>query len=146
MVRLAWDPSMETGNGTIDHQHREMVELLNQAEAAEDRGLGDSEVRGILEQLAGHITDHFTMEQDLMQQTDCYPPEALEGHLEEHRLLTDRTREMILAYRAGNMDGVRPLTQFLWNWIIRHEYETDRKLVECIRQQEGLTAGADSQG
>ena len=38
MRRIAWNPSMETGDPLVDEQHRGLVRLFNELLAAEERG------------------------------------------------------------------------------------------------------------
>lgn len=125
---MEWDASLETGNAAVDEQHRELVGLFNELEDTE-RDDGPAEVRRALDDLTEYVAVHFEMEEQLMRSL-AYPPEAFGEHVREHRDLTARTRELVLAHRTGELDSVAPITELLRDWLCDHIEKLDRRLAE----------------
>lgn len=130
--KFEWDPQLETGNELVDSQHHRMFELLNQllaADASEEHGPSVSEV---LDALAMYAATHFGAEEALMKASG-YPEEVATAHIDEHRQLTEKTRSFVLDYRAGGVDSMVPVAEFLCSWLGHHIEDEDRHLVEYLR-------------
>lgn len=137
MRPLKLDESLLTGDETVDTQHREIVALVDRMLEAEQAGHGEELMAHALEHLAAYASSHFACEQDLMKKYG-FPAEDAEAHIADHRDLTERTRDFVLSYRAGEVSTVQPLIDFLLEWLDRHIEHVDRKLVEHVQ---GSTQG-----
>lgn len=133
MDRIAWDPALETGDPTVDAQHRELVETLNRLLALESEPDHSSVIAETLEQLSAYVSTHFASEQELMEQHGL-PSDLMAVHLTEHRQLTDRTRQFVLEYRRGEVTSVEPLVEFLMAWLTHHVQNVDRALVDFLQR------------
>lgn len=130
---IAWNESYETGHHDIDAQHRRLLTLVDDLEAAEAHTHDSGEViLGVL----GHVMDftilHFGMEEDLMKQVG-YPTSATQEMIEQHREFTSYARLRVLEFRRGEMVSVLPLQAFLAEWLTAHEVGLDRLLADFIR-------------
>jgi hemerythrin-like metal-binding protein len=123
---------METGNQLVDEQHQELVALFNEVMAAEQDASGPPRVFAALERLTEYVVVHFTAEEALMAESE-YPAASVEVHVSEHRALTERTRELVLAYRTGELESAVPLVEFLRAWLTGHIEQSDRRLVEHVK-------------
>lgn len=132
MSRLEWDASLETGDATVDSQHRTLLGMFNELRDAAVSGRDGTIVREILERLTDYVATHFAAEQDLMIR-EAYPPDEVMAHVAEHTKLTARTREMVLEYHDGKMTTVLPLAEFLSTWLGTHIRQVDRKLIDHVR-------------
>lgn len=126
------DDRLLTGNGTVDGQHQQLVDLINEVLAAEQADGGSEHVATALEKLAAYAATHFACEEQLMQQHG-YPSDARAAHIEEHRALTEKIRDFVLRFRVGEVTSVRPLVDFLADWLRDHLDVTDRGLAQHIR-------------
>ena len=136
MRRVAWKPSMETGDPLVDEQHRGLVALFNELLAAEEQG-DSGRVPGALEQLSEYAVVHFTAEERLMEE-HAYPRDAVEAHVAEHQALRSRTRDLVLEYRAGSVTTVVPIVEFMNAWLTEHIDQSDRRLVAHVHGQPSL--------
>jgi hemerythrin-like metal-binding protein len=118
----------------VDAQHRELMSLFNRLEQAEADG--PAEVQVALGNLTEYTAVHFAMEEDLMRREE-FPPARVAEHVEEHRRLTAEVRDRVLAYRAGELTSVKPIADFLHEWLRHHVAEMDRLLVEHCLGREG---------
>lgn len=131
MGTLQWNESLETGDAAIDTQHRTLLELFNDLVRTEAQD-GPAAVRDALGRLTEYVSVHFAMEEDLMRR-EGLPADALDEHVAEHRGLTGKVREQVIAYRTGRLDTVGPLAEFLSDWLCHHVREVDTVLVSHMR-------------
>lgn len=133
MQRFPWDPALETGNETIDAQHRKLFELaerLHQA-CAEHFGCDDAAIDAVYE-LSEYCVQHLHDEELLMMESG-YPGRALHMALHEH--LTARTIQLMARFLNGEdrmPDGVAP---FMVDWLTTHIAQADRRFVEYLDAQ-----------
>ena len=145
MRPLRLDESLLTGDETVDTQHREIVALVDRMLEAEEAGHGEELLAHALEHLAAYASSHFACEQNLMEKYG-FPAEQAEEHIADHRDLTERTRDFVLSYRAGEVSTVKPLIEFLLEWLDRHIANVDRKLVEYVQSTaQGRPDGCDTE-
>jgi hemerythrin-like metal-binding protein len=136
MTYVVWDESMETGDLLVDSQHQGLVALFNEMVAADQHVERATSVSDVLERLTEYVVVHFAAEEAMMASFG-YPPDVAEAHKREHRALTERTRELVLSYRAGEIETVIPLVDFLKAWLSGHIEESDRRLVEHVQGSNG---------
>ena len=128
MSPIIWDASLETGDEVIDRQHRAIHALFNQLEAAADN---EAEIMRALDFLTEHVAVHFAMEEDLMRSEE-FPPRLTEAHVFEHERLTEGVRDQVLAFRTGQLDSMRPIVDFMREWLVTHVRQCDRQFIEHI--------------
>ena len=133
MHHSSWDDSLATGDSLVDEQHRELVDLFDRLAAVESASDSPEIVQDALERLADYVVSHFAAEEALMERVG-YPPSLVLAHVEEHRNLTARTRDLILRYRTGEVDSVLTISDFLKTWLRSHIEHVDRRLVEYARE------------
>jgi hemerythrin len=122
---------METGDRTVDGQHRGLVDLFNGLLDAEQR----QDERGIslvLEQLCEYVIVHFSAEEALMKRVS-YPDEDVAAHLAEHQSLNNSTRDIVLEFRTGRLTSIVPVVEFLGTWLRGHIDQCDRKMVDYAK-------------
>ena len=131
MDSYQWDGSLETGDPLVDQQHRNIHQLVDDIEAAQDR---PDVLMSVLERLMDHVSCHFATEEALMEKTGYVGPDALE-HLAAHRELTEDARGIVLEFRNGETTDLKPVVAFLRGWISGHVHDRDLKFIEFVRSQ-----------
>jgi hemerythrin-like metal-binding protein len=126
---IAWDPALETGDALVDEQHRNIHAVVADLEAAGD---DVDAIMGVLERLMAHVDTHFATEEDLMRR-EGFPGDQAEGHIAEHRKLTDGARDIVLGFRSGEITRGAPIVAFLCEWLTDHVHQKDRVLVDWVR-------------
>jgi len=129
MSPIEWDPALGTGDPLVDEQHRNIHKIFNELESAPGR---PEDIMRVLELLLDHVVVHFDTEETLMRRVD-YPAESMSEHIELHRELTEVARQKVLEFRAGELGGVKPLLDFLREWLVGHVHQHDRELIEFVR-------------
>ena len=65
-MRLIWTPELVTGVRQIDLQHQELIDLINELDAAHESGLDDLALADVLSRLTSYVLFHFGTEEGLM--------------------------------------------------------------------------------
>lgn len=128
---MQWDRSLETGDETVDAQHRELLGMFNDLQEKEVAGHGRDVMGDTLVRLSDYVATHFAAEEALMRRYG-YSAENVEAHVAEHEELSRRTREMVLDYRQGRLASVVPLVEFLSDWLANHIRQVDRQMVDHV--------------
>jgi hemerythrin-like metal-binding protein len=133
-MRLIWNSSLETGVRQIDLQHQELIELINELEAAHEGGHDDAALDDVLPRLTAYVLFHFGTEEGLVGSVAAGSPHALH-HLGEHR----KFGEKVAAMRAGSRDysarSVAELLDYLKSWLVDHIMKTDKELARMINSR-----------
>lgn len=135
MEATSWDPSLATGDSSVDHQHQALFALFAELDEAGEARADEATIRAILDRLTEYIAVHFECEQDLMARTG-YPESRIVEHRKEHDSLTQRTREMVLDFRTGELSSIQPLAAFLNEWLTHHIRELDFELTSHVLDHE----------
>jgi hemerythrin-like metal-binding protein len=134
-MAVTWDSSYETGDPSIDLQHRELLAIVHELEAAEAEVHHSHEA---ILRVLGHVMDfalsHFLMEEELMVQVG-YPSPAFDEMVEQHREFTSYARLRVLEFRSGDLGSVLPLHAFLTDWLVVHEFGLDRLFADFLRER-----------
>jgi hemerythrin-like metal-binding protein len=142
-MAVTWDTSYETGDPSIDLQHRELLAIVHELEAAEADVHHSHEA---ILRVLGHVMDfalsHFLTEERLMAQVG-YPSPAFDEMVDQHREFTSYSRLRVLEFRAGELGSVLPLQAFLTDWLVVHEFGLDRLFADFLREQRHTPAERD---
>lgn len=136
----AWSSDLETGNASIDNQHRQLIGALNELFDAHQSGKGRQEVESALDFMMAYATQHFTDEEKL--QTACNYP----GYL-THKRLHDEFIRMVQGL-AKNISSLGSTDDFITNvhvklgeWLHNHIMGEDAKMAAYIQtaKQQGAS-------
>ncbi len=125
MNALEWDDTLSVQVEEIDDDHRKLVALFNELEAAVARGDDPLYLEALLEELIAATEWHFRHEERLMLRHG-YPEQ--EAHSKEHRELVNALRAL---HRERLQQG-RPLAEadveHLEHWLTGHILGSDMEL------------------
>ena len=125
MNSLQWRDEFSVGIAEIDHEHRELIELINGLQ--KDLRARD-DVDKILESLGeiyAQIAAHFALEEKMMRNTR-YP--AYAEHKEDHETLMDDLRDIMDGVEDDGILDETQLTDDLDRWFSDHFRTHDAKL------------------
>lgn len=135
MIRIEFDDSLKTGDGRVDDQHRELINMFNELHAASQDGSGKSAIGPLLERLHSYTIEHFTAEQQLMVDSRL-PAEEMLDHFREHSELTQKVHSLVTDYHDGGLATILPVATLLQEWLATHIRQRDMRVVQHIRQAE----------
>jgi hemerythrin len=130
MAMLAWNPAWETGNGEIDHQHRELLGRIERLFKAIVTRQNPGEVGRVLTFLSVYVEEHFGMEERLMH-TTAYPD--WQRHNAAHDALRARVAEFVAAQTADPGALSDEVAEFLSDWLFSHIDGNDRALAKHLQ-------------
>ncbi len=124
MSVIHWNPIFESGDQTIDDQHRSLVDTINRLDSAHAWGTGEHAMAFVLGELDKYALLHFRTEELFFDEVG-YP--GAEAHKAMHRYFIDKMAELRRDFEAGNKDAVASLLGVLGDWFVRHVADEDVK-------------------
>ncbi|KAB2917396.1 MAG: bacteriohemerythrin [Hyphomicrobiaceae bacterium] len=125
MKLLHWKEEYSIGIQGVDHEHRELIDLINHLHEELDRPGSKLTVPAFFGDLLKGISAHFALEEKCMRDHDY---DRLDLHKSDHERLLDELREMMDAFEhAEDVDRV-DLARRLDTWFSRHFRTHDAEL------------------
>lgn len=116
--------SYNTQIGTIDQQHKKLVEMINNLESAIGKN-GEQKIIGeIFYQLVDYTKYHFSFEERLMAESS-YP--QLKEHIILHKEFIDQIVLMLEAMKTDSHKLGDKLITFLKDWLLQHILGHDKE-------------------
>lgn len=125
MAPIAWKPEFSVGDPAVDHEHRELVDLVNTAGSAILDGRPDADVDRCLGDLFRAISAHFAHEEHQMNRAHY---DQLAPHKSDHERLLDALRDIMDGAQTGDPATARRLTEVLEAWFTDHFRTHDARL------------------
>ena len=125
MAPIEWKPEYSVGDPAIDHEHRELIDLVNQTagaildrrpEAEIDAGFGD---------LMRAISSHFALEERQMREARY---DQLDEHKGDHERLLDALRDIMDDAAVDPDQSADRLVETLEAWFADHFRVFDSRL------------------
>jgi hemerythrin len=125
MPLIEWRDAFRTGIPSVDHEHAELIALLNRLNAGIEHGDAAAVTR-FLGELHDAIAAHFALEETVMRASGYtgYP-----RHKNDHESLLEAIRDLMeeqIATADANPAGT--LGPRLEQWFMRHFHQEDARL------------------
>ena len=118
MSLLSWNPSFSVGLPSIDHEHLELMELVNQIHDELRGSAPESDLRISLLRLSTHVLKHFWNEEKLFMGTS-YP--RADAHARKHAcLLASLETFQKNVIPDGQSFALEEQLEFLRYWLMDH--------------------------
>ena len=125
MDLLEWRDEFRIGIPEVDHEHRQLIELIN----ALHRRLTQSEKAGgvgeFLGELHAQISAHFALEEKVMRRMRY---SELDDHKRDHERLLDEIRDIMDGYELDGRYDAPALSGALDKWFSEHFRTRDARL------------------
>lgn len=128
MALIEWRNEFKTGIAALDHEHEEMIGLLNELYTTLVRDGSRESILAFLGEVYVRISAHFALEESVMRDRRY---EGLPAHKADHERLLDEIRDLMDGYEAGPGGDQAFRTAFGQNlqaWFVTHFREQDAKL------------------
>ncbi|MCL2345070.1 MAG: bacteriohemerythrin [Desulfobulbus sp.] len=128
---INWSSDLDTGIPVIDHQHRRIVDFVNDLEAAQV--LGDKKkIKSVIDDCVDYTISHFAFEESMQVEAN-YP--YCKPHKKVHELFARKVAEYQQRIELG--DDVAALSVELHNmlcrWLINHIKHDDADYVASVK-------------
>jgi hemerythrin len=129
MGLLRWDDRYSVGIAAVDHEHRELIDLVNSLydEAVAQRS--KDAVLNFFGDLFKAISAHFALEERFMRERGY---DQLMPHKNDHERLMDEIRDIMEDFEASAQFDDRLLAEALDAWFSRHFESHDARLHNAL--------------
>lgn len=130
MALIEWRSEFETGITEVDHEHRELVAMINDLHRQIDARAPKEAVESFLGEVLTRIAAHFALEEAVMRgrRYDEY-----DVHKADHEQLLDDLRDIMDAHHAGrSADSAGDLRRAVQEWFVEHFKTRDARLHRAL--------------
>ena len=117
MTLLHWQDNFAIGLAEVDHEHRELIGLINALHDALGTERAGERVEAFLGEIFADISAHFALEERVMRERRY---DALAGHKADHERLLDELRDIMDAQADGGALDDAQLGGVLAEWFGAH--------------------------
>jgi hemerythrin len=125
MPLLQWKTTYALGIPSVDHEHRELITMINKVYEHMEDASDPVAVESCLEDIYASIASHFALEERHMREADY---EEYDAHKDEHENLLDQFLEMLDEFVVDPQSGRETLQKSLADWFGRHFATFDARL------------------
>jgi hemerythrin-like metal-binding protein len=125
MSLIEWKPEFSVGNAAVDHEHRELIDLINRVHAAVREQPHRDHIAAGLGEIYAQIAAHFALEEKIMRDA-AY--EDIGPHKADHEALLDQLADIIYGVEIGTTLDEDDLSSRLDRWFSDHFRTHDAKL------------------
>lgn len=126
MSLIEWSDDFAIGLDAVDHEHRELIALINGLHRSLAEDAPRAEIERVLGEIESGIGAHFALEEKTMLDLNY---DGYRAHKADHESLLDDIRDISDAYDEGayeEMSGL--LSEHLRKWFSVHFREMDARL------------------
>ena len=125
MSLIEWKPEFSVGNAAVDHEHRELIDLINRVQAAVREQPDRDHIAAGLGEIYAQIAAPFALEEKIMRDA-AY--EDIGPHKADHEALLDQLADIIDGVEIGTTLDEDDLSSRLDRWFSDHFRTHDAKL------------------
>lgn len=126
MALIEWRREFETGIGEVDHEHRELVELINALYGEIGASASHDRIGAFLGEVFARISAHFALEEAVMRK---HRYDDYAAHKADHEKLLDDLRDIMDAHDVGEyLDYATGLERAIGTWFVAHFKSRDARL------------------
>ena len=130
MVLIEWRKEFETGVADVDHEHKELVDLINALDARLGEKVDDQTVSDFLGEVFARISAHFALEESIMRK---HGYDEYAAHKAEHEALLDDIRDIMDDFSEGRFRDYREaLSVAVRDWFVNHFKTRDARLHKML--------------
>lgn len=122
MTLIEWRKEFETGILDIDHEHRELIDLINSLHAHMTAGGDPAQATAFLGEVFARIAAHFALEESIMRK---HAYDEYVAHKAEHERLLDEIREIM---DGATTEYANSLSSVVRDWFVNHFKSKDARL------------------
>jgi hemerythrin len=125
MPLLQWKDEYSVGVAAVDHEHRELIDLVNKLHEMIVAKRGKPDIADRLGDLFKGISAHFALEEKFMRESRY---DQLAQHKQDHERLLDDIRDIMDSVEDNQDIDDEPLGARLEAWFARHFETHDARL------------------
>ena len=130
MPLIEWRQEFALGVADVDHEHRELIELINELYRHLEQPSSVISVEDFLGEIYAKISAHFALEEKIMRERTY---DQYEDHKADHERLLDEIRDIMDAYEDDARFDKNELATCLSTWFTEHFKTKDARLHKHLR-------------
>jgi hemerythrin-like metal-binding protein len=130
---IQWSPTYSVGVAFIDDQHKDLVALLNDFNAAYRAGSDRAQLEVLCTKLTKYAERHFRDEEELMR-ASAMPPAEVSRHMSEHVWLVEQIFQVYSEIQSEARRGADEMAAFLQRWLLSHVLQSDKAYAEYVTE------------
>ncbi len=125
MSLLKWNANYSVGIASMDDEHRQMIDLINEIYGRMASGSDTDQIEKCLGDIFNTISMHFALEESLMKKSHYaeYPQ-----HKDDHEELLEQIRTLMDDFAAAPALAAKRLETDLSDWFAGHFSTFDARL------------------
>jgi len=129
MALLQWKDQYSVGIESIDHEHRELIDLINRLYGELSAHAGRDAIEAFFGDLLKGISAHFALEEHFMREQKYHD---LDAHKRDHEQLLDEIRDIMDELAEHQEIAGDELAARLESWFGRHFETHDARLHKAL--------------
>lgn len=125
MTLLEWRDDFNIGIEEVDHEHRELIGLINALHAELGGNRSGERVEAFLGEILASVSAHFALEEKVMRARHY---DELAGHKADHEQLLDELRDLMDEQAGGEALDETAFSARLAEWFSAHFRTQDARL------------------
>jgi hemerythrin len=125
MSLITWKDEFSLGIDSVDHEHRELIELINSLDVAMRDDATHAKVVETLGEIYARIAAHFALEEKIMRDAHY---NGYTAHKQDHEILLDELLEVIDSVDEDGGYDRAALSRDLDTWFSDHFRTHDARL------------------
>ncbi len=132
MEPVVFKEEWDLGIGSIDAQHRDLVELINSLIRMRQMKDPREMVAEVLDELHDYVFTHFHDEEELMERAGY---EDLENHRRLHAEFVQKLLTFNKSFRQGKANLDASILVFLSGWLVNHIRGEDPRYAAVVKEK-----------
>ncbi len=129
---VIWKDEYSVGIESIDEDHKKLLNLINNLQAAVMCNTGEEFERQSLNELMDYTHYHFHREEELMR---AHGYIDFEGHKGQHDQMIIQAKVFLDRYEEKGRDALPEVTSYLRLWLLQHINVADMKYVPLLKEK-----------
>ena len=126
MALIDWRKEFETGIADVDHEHQELIALINRMHEDMTTRQDRASTQEFLGEVFARVAAHFALEESIMRK---HSYDEYEAHKAEHEQLLDEIRDIMDDFEAnGAANYGTALSNAIRDWFVNHFKSKDARL------------------
>jgi len=132
MPLIQWNDKFNVGVRTLDGQHRQLIDIINELHEAMSKGQAKEVQASLLQRLGQYAAEHLNTEERMLN-SNGYPDFV--QHKAQHDNYIAKVRELEKQVGAGKLSLSVTLLPFLKDWWTGHIMKTDQQYAPFFKQK-----------
>jgi hemerythrin len=125
MALIEWRDDFSVGVPDVDHEHQELIRLINELHDAMSNDNSDVTVMDFLGEIYAHVAAHFALEEKIMRERNY---DQYSDHKADHETLLDELRDIMDDYEENAFFSDDIFANAVGSWFSDHFRNRDARL------------------